>query len=639
MKQRKVKEKKNYIDLFCGCGGLSLGLESAGFNLIFANELSPMAAETYAYNLIEGTRNNPSPENSPHGIPYFRFINNSVNSLESKDWRNPKNRSGKYTSDFNSFFNGITPESPKLLVGDVSQLRKKIEKKKPSWLGCNKVDLLAGGPPCQSFSLAGKREKDNPRNKLFIEFVKIAKLTKPKIVLLENVLGITAPFTNKDGTKSYPWLDVCKEFSSAGYIPIPSLINAKDYGVPQSRPRFILICLRKDIIKYLEKNDIRKYNNAFCEKSKAAIQNGLTLYNQTEKEFESNSNNPVIYRPEENDTWPTSIFPKVKNHNTVNLDDALNFKSPSSYNKALKNSLKRPSWIPENSLPPLNHQSRTHGIQTRARFRILRNLRNKPSIKSIKQVIDNADEAYEELKNKKVIIIQEDKPKRSLSKRKASRSALISLLESLEICSENNHTKKRDTLLPLKKEFDQIMESIRNNLVNSLKSKRGKLEKRLYGLIINNQTDDFLIIKEWRKNNELFNDLFIGKNILFLSVIRQFSETGDRKLKNKSEFKKLLSLLKSAKQIQRVLDPDNPAPAQLSIPDDYIHWKEDRVLTIREMARIQSFPDWFEFRSKETTGGSSRSFEVPQYTQVGNAVPPLLALELGKSIYKLLENL
>jgi DNA (cytosine-5)-methyltransferase 1 len=64
-----------------------------------------------------------------------------------------------------------------------------------------------------------------------------------------------------------------------------------------------------------------------------------------------------------------------------------------------------------------------------------------------------------------------------------------------------------------------------------------------------------------------------------------------------------------------------------------------RTLTVREMARFQSFPDWFEFKSKITTGGSNRRYEVPQYTQVGNAVPPLLALELGKTIISLLKEI
>jgi DNA (cytosine-5)-methyltransferase 1 len=93
----------------------------------------------------------------------------------------------------------------------------------------------------------------------------------------------------------------------------------------------------------------------------------------------------------------------------------------------------------------------------------------------------------------------------------------------------------------------------------------------------------------------------------------------------------LVEQLHTRKHSQAALDPDQPAPAALSIPDDACHYARghDRTLTVREMARIQSFPDWFEFRSKVTTGGTSRRFEVPQYTQVGNAVPPLMAQGLG----------
>jgi DNA (cytosine-5)-methyltransferase 1 len=92
------------------------------------------------------------------------------------------------------------------------------------------------------------------------------------------------------------------------------------------------------------------------------------------------------------------------------------------------------------------------------------------------------------------------------------------------------------------------------------------------------------------------------------------------------------------KQTQKALIANNPAPAALSIPDDACHYAEDelRVLTVREMARIQSFPDYFKFRSKVTTGGQMRKSEVPQYTQVGNAVPPLLGEAIGKVVKQLL---
>src|SRR5699024_6542266 len=70
----------------------------------------------------------------------------------------------------------------------------------------------------------------------------------------------------------------------------------------------------------------------------------------------------------------------------------------------------------------------------------------------------------------------------------------------------------------------------------------------------------------------------------------------------------------------------------VTLPDDFINPYFDRVLTVREIARIQSFDDSFEFIGKRTTGGTKRKQEVPQYTQVGNAVPPLLAKAIAQEV-------
>ena len=78
-----------------------------------------------------------------------------------------------------------------------------------------------------------------------------------------------------------------------------------------------------------------------------------------------------------------------------------------------------------------------------------------------------------------------------------------------------------------------------------------------------------------------------------------------------------------------VLDPNQLAPTITNMPDDYLHYCEPRIMTVRECARIQSFPDWYEFKSKDTTGGQMRKKEVPRYSQVGNAIPPLFALQAG----------
>ena len=82
----------------------------------------------------------------------------------------------------------------------------------------------------------------------------------------------------------------------------------------------------------------------------------------------------------------------------------------------------------------------------------------------------------------------------------------------------------------------------------------------------------------------------------------------------------------------------DPAPTITTLPDDILHYAEPRILTVRESARIQSFPDWYHFQGKFTTGGVRRKQECPRYTQVGNAVPPLLGRAIGLAILEALEE-
>ena len=82
------------------------------------------------------------------------------------------------------------------------------------------------------------------------------------------------------------------------------------------------------------------------------------------------------------------------------------------------------------------------------------------------------------------------------------------------------------------------------------------------------------------------------------------------------------------------LDPNKPSPTILTIGDDFVHYDSNRCLTVREMARLQSFDDSFVFQGKRTTGGDRRKLETPQYTQVGNAVPPLVARAIATEILK-----
>jgi len=92
--------------------------------------------------------------------------------------------------------------------------------------------------------------------------------------------------------------------------------------------------------------------------------------------------------------------------------------------------------------------------------------------------------------------------------------------------------------------------------------------------------------------------------------------------------------LATKKQNCRKIVANEPSPTVLTLPDDLVHYSQNRILTVREMARLQSFDDTFEFLGKRTTGGDRRKFETPQYTLVGNAVPPLLAKAIADEVMK-----
>jgi len=125
-------------------------------------------------------------------------------------------------------------------------------------------------------------------------------------------------------------------------------------------------------------------------------------------------------------------------------------------------------------------------------------------------------------------------------------------------------------------------------------------------------------------------------------VVEKFSHM----IKNKG---KIPEHLKTKKFAQRVLPKkwgdSGPKITVTSLPDDFVHYSQARSLTVREWARLQTFPDWYKFAGKRTTGGIRRAGnpresnferEVPRYTQIGNAVPVKLALEVGKHFKKLL---
>ncbi|KAF2079431.1 DNA cytosine methyltransferase [Flavobacterium sharifuzzamanii] len=408
-----MKNKFTYIDLFAGCGGLSLGLHQAGWQGLFAIEKSPDAFKTLEHNLIK----NKNHFNWPNWLPQQAHEINTV--LD------------KYASS--------------------------LEKLK------GKVTMIAGGPPCQGFSMAGKRNEFDLRNDLINSYINFVKIVEPKIIFFENVKGFTMEFKkSKEKGIAYS-TQVTQKLNDAGYFVRGQLVNFGDYGVPQKRTRFILVGIKKTL------------PNATQEKA--------------EMFFESLKDNRFEFLKEKGLSVET------------NLQDAISdlFK---------QNGLKETPGYP-------TFQSGIYGKE-KGNYQKLMRVGINDKIADSHRFPKHSTEIINRFKN----ILDET----SLERRNFNISKII---------QEKYNIKKR-TVIPL----------------NGL----------------------------------------------------------------------------------------DKTPTITTLPDDYIHYSEPRILTVREYARIQSFPDWYVFQGKYTTGGILRTKEVPRYTQIGNAIPPLFSEQSGLVLKQLLYN-
>lgn len=399
-----------YIDLFAGCGGLSLGLHNAGWKGLFAIEKSPDAFKTLKHNLID-----------------------KKNHFDWPDWL------PKTNLDIDSV---IKEHKDKL---------KKLDKT---------VDMVAGGPPCQGFSSAGRRNENDQRNHLVKSYIKFIKLVRPKVIFFENVKGFTQEFKkNKEKGRQYSSY-VEGALKRAGYTVKGQLINFGDYGIPQKRTRFILVGVRNDIAKTNSKVADAFFEGISKNKTEFLVSKNLTV----------------------NTKLKDAISDLLKRNGTISSPDSKDFRA--GYYAPAKTS-------------------------------------------------------YQKLLRKDV---------------------------KGEIADSHRFANHRDEIV---EKFRFILKTVdnRNKSIGSSIRKKYQIKKH--------------------------------------TVI--------------------------------VLDKNAKSPTITTLPDDYIHYCEPRILTVREYARIQSFPDWYEFKGKYTTGGKLRTKEVPRYTQVGNAIPPLFGEQSGIALKKLIQ--
>jgi DNA (cytosine-5-)-methyltransferase len=266
------------VDLFCGAGGMSEGILQAGMNILFSSDINADVEKTYT--------------NRHHQLGY------------------------KQGADTYFYRSDIRELTGKIIMEKINSLKNIKEK-------CSEIDVVFGGPPCQGFSRAGKRKKDDPRNLLFSEYLRIINEIKPRYVVMENVVGlIDMKFFNFIGIDEEKYEDgittpeiLTRELKKIGYNTKYKVLNALDYGVPQRRNRVVFLAYKNGEkepnfpIKTIEKevtvkeaiSDLSKYNKN--EKSKYQLEsilgrtpnkNGETVIAKEQKNIEQSLHNQII---------------------------------------------------------------------------------------------------------------------------------------------------------------------------------------------------------------------------------------------------------------------------------------------------------------------------------------------------------
>lgn len=177
-------KKYNVIDLFCGCGGLSYGFERAGFNVVLGIDNDAKALETFELN----------------------------------------------------------HKNAKTICGDITEIH--YENDIRPLINNKTIDVIIGGPPCQGMSLSGPRKFDDPRNKLYLSYIRLVDEIRPKMFVIENVPGLVGLFGGQIKN------NIIEKFTQMGYSIQYKILCASDYGVPQNRRRVVFVGSRVGDFEY-----------------------------------------------------------------------------------------------------------------------------------------------------------------------------------------------------------------------------------------------------------------------------------------------------------------------------------------------------------------------------------------------------
>ncbi|PVW13586.1 DNA cytosine methyltransferase [Marixanthomonas spongiae] len=540
-------------------------------------------------------------------------------------------------------------------------------------IGERKIDVVCGGPPCQSFSLAGKRKKFDKKDDLFTHYLEVIKALQPKYFIMENVKGI---LTKEQGkikdlilkeinsivdVKEIPRLvsftrKVKKESNSFVFDVIIKRIELeaiserdKDYG----REEFVNLIDNR--FKKLTPK-IADYKTSKTDDNINTIRHGFNLlartkeWNKLKRDIIKEKDYCNVNNDHFTDTF-TNFLTEISPENVISrIEKAFKaLKISSKYKKDCDDiitALKIYTSTFDESIDLLKQLC--NKVQRQELEIILKSIR---LYKIEKPFVANASNYGVPQNRERVLFIGCRKDQNFISEipPTVSEDDKVTIFEALydldfvgnnqeahryelvDISTQYNGTAKKMENLLKKRKIDGKPNS-RNGKSYAEWSKEGRLIERYQP-----QTKPFYVKNsKGLESGEKFFDILnnhktSNQNKKVIKRLEVILKSGNYKDAQKELKKRGLA---SNKRNYNVLKPEEQSSTIMTIPDDYIHYNSPRALTVREMARLQSFDDSFVFQGKRSTGGNNRKTEVPQYTLVGNAVPPLMARAIANEILK-----
>lgn len=542
----------------------------------------------------------------------------------------------------------------------LSDLKKKVGKKT--------IDVVTGGPSCQSFSLSGRRRKYDKRDNLFEHYLKVIEEFKPKYFVMENVKGI---LTKDKGRFKDEIMSLIRSIMDAKQVP--AMMGYLEKMLGRTATPFEKACLLAKVRIEIE-NDSKTdalveeffshveeqfkiltrnidYRISKSDSNISTIRHGLNLLKHfrerqkiqsaiIQEKTSSNIDNDAFVHgmndfigSMEDDSIIEKIF--------FALDNVKEFKKQEGDVKLFKAMIELYAMTLDESFAVLSGYAQKDGSLDE-----FKSILDKVRLYRVDRPIVVLSSNYGVPQNRERVLFigcRNDQKLITDIPATVSKDEKVTVFEAISDLDfiGNGETRTEYGKVKKNKELDGLVRP--RALTGALETEEEKhtfYEWSRIGRLGHRFTFEckpfYVRTLEDLENNlakvehELFNHQTSFQSDDVKRRLEIIAKYGDYDDACKAELKK--ENLESNKRNYTVLDPKGQSPTVVTMPDDFIHYSQYRAMTVREMARLQSFDDTFVFQGKRQTGGDKRKSEIPQYTLVGNAVPPLMARAIGNTI-------